>query len=309
MRVHRNAKTTPKARALIVQRVEAEGWTVEETAEAFGVSERTVHKWRARWRMGGEASLADRSSAPVRIPHRTPGRREAAILRRRHQRWPIAPIAHHLRLPRSTVGAVVRRHGLGRLPPLTAPPPLRRYERARAGELLHLDIKALGGIGRIGHRIHGDRRTRVRGIGWEQVHVCIDDASRVAYVEVLPTATAADAVGFLHRAVRWFQRRRIQVERVMTDNGSAYVAAAFTAACGALGVRHLRTRPYTPRTNGKAERFIQTLLREWAYQRPYRSSAWRRRALPRYLRHYNCTRPHSSLHYSPPLRRLHELAA
>jgi transposase InsO family protein len=221
----------------------------------------------------------------------------------------MARIAQHLSLPRSTVGAVLRRHGLGRLPPLSAPPPIQRYERARAGELLHLDIKALGGIGRIGHRIHGNRRTRVRGIGWEQVHVCIDDASRVAYVEVLPTATAADAVGFLRRAVRWFTRRRIQVERIMTDNGSAYVAAAFAAACRELAVRHLRTRPYTPRTNGKAERFIQTLLREWAYQRPYRCSAWRRRALPRYLRHYNHSRPHSSLNYSPPLRRLKELAA
>ena len=198
----------------------------------------------------------------------------------------------------------MRRHGLGRLPPLTPAPPVQRYEWARPGDLVHVDIKALGGIGRIGHRIHGDRRTRVRGIGWEQVHVCIDDASRVAYVEVRPTATTADAVAFVRRAVRWFARRGVRVERLMTDNGAAYRARAFAAACTELGLRHLRTRPYTPRTNGKAERFIQTLLREWAYVRPYRSSAWRQRALPRYVRHYNHSRPHTSLNYTTPLYRL-----
>jgi transposase-like protein len=202
MKIHSNAKTTPRTRALIVQRVEVEGWTVAETAEAFGVSERTVYKWW-RARAGGRRRGAARSPvAPRRSPHRTQGRREAAILRRRRQRWAVQRIAAALTLPRSTVGAVVRRHGLGRLPPLTLPPPVQRYEWARPGDLVHVDIKALGGIGRIGHRIHGDRRTRVRGIGWEQVHVCIDDASRVAYVEVRPTATTADAVGFVRRAVR-----------------------------------------------------------------------------------------------------------
>jgi transposase InsO family protein len=294
---------------LIVQRVELEGWTVAETAEAFGVSERTVHKWRARGRQDRLTGLQDRSSRPWRTPHRTQGRREAAILRRRRQRWAIHRIAAHLALPRSTVGAVVRRHGLGRLPPVTPALPIQRYEWARPGDLVHVDIKALGGIGRVGHRIHGDRRTRVRGIGWEQVHVCIDDASRVAYVEVLPTATTADAVAFVRRAVRWFGRRGVRVERLMTDNGAAYRARVFAAACTELGVRHLRTRPYTPRTNGKAERFIQTLLREWAYVRPYRSSAWRQRALPRYVRHYNHSRPHTSLNYTTPLYRLRKLAA
>jgi transposase InsO family protein len=280
MRLHGNAKTTPMARVLIVQRVEAEGWTVEETAEAFGVSTRTVHKWRKRLRQEGLAGAEDRSSVPGRIPHRTQERRVAVILRLRQQRWTQVAIAQRLRMPRSTVGAVVRRHNLGRLPPLNPPPPVIRYERARAGELLHVDIKALGRFGQVGHRIHGDQRRRSRGVGWEHAHVCIDDASRVAYVEVLPTATAADAVAFMRRALRWFGGHGVPVQRVMTDNGAAYISRPFAALCAELKLRHIRTRPYTPRTNGKAERFIQTLLREWAYVRPYRSSARRQRALP-----------------------------
>lgn len=309
MRVHRNAKTTPMARALIVQRVETEAWTVAETAEAFGVSTRTVHKWRRRLRTEGMGGLEDRRSVPARIPHRTQGRRVAAILRLRAQRWTHHAIARRLGMARSTIGAVLRRHGAGRLPPLTAPPRVVRYQRARPGELLHVDIKPLGRIGQVGHRIHGDLRRRSRGIGWEQVHVCIDDATRVAYVEVRPTATAADAVAFVRRAVRWFAAHGVRTERLMTDNGAAYRAGPFATLCAELHLRHLRTRPYTPRTNGKAERFIQTLLREWAYARPYRSSAWRHRALPGYLRHYNARRPHSSLNFTAPLLRLKELAA
>lgn len=309
MRVHPNAKTTPKARALIVQRIDEESWTVAETAEAFGVSVRTVHKWRARYRELGADGLMDRRSVPARIPHRTQGRRVAAILRLRAQRQTVAAIARRLQMARSTVGGIVCRAGVGRLPPLQPPLPERRYERARAGELLHIDIKPLGKIGQVGHRIHGDRRRCTRGIGWDHVHVCVDDASRVAYVEVLPSATHADAVAFLTRAVGWFTHRGVQVQRVMTDNGSAYVSRAFAAACEQLAVRHLRTRPYTPRTNGKAERFIQTLLREWAYIRPYRSSALRRRRLSAYMRHYNRRRPHTSLNFTPPLVRLRELAA
>jgi len=309
MRVHRNAKTTPMARALIVQRVDAEGWTVAKTAAALGVSTRTVHKWRARGRVEGIAGLDDRRSVPIRIPHRTQGRRVAAILRLRQQRWSQQAIARRLSMPRSTVGAVLRRHGLGRLPPLTAPPPVVRYQRARPGELLHVDIKPLGRIGQVGHRIHGDQSRRSRGVGWEQVHVCVDDATRVAYVEVRPTATVPDAIAFVRRAVQWFAKRGVHTERVMTDNGGAYRAKLFATLCAELHIRHVRTRPYTPRTNGKAERFIQTLLREWAYARPYRSSAWRHRALPRFLRHYNGRRPHSSLNFTAPLSRLKELAA
>jgi transposase InsO family protein len=309
MQGHRNAKTTPMARVLIVQRVESEGWTVAETAEAFGVSGRTVHKWRGRWRAEGGAGLEDRRSVPERIPHRTPRRRVAAILRLRQQRWTQRAIARRLSMPRSTVGAVLRRHGVGRLPALSAPPPVVRYQRARPGELLHVDIKPLGRIGRVGHRIHGDHSRRRRGVGWEQVHVGVDDATRVAYVEVRPTATVPDAIAFVRRAVQWFARHGVRTERVMTDNGGAYRATLFAALCAELQVRHVRTRPYTPRTNGKAERFIQTLLREWAYARPYRSSAWRQRALPRFLRHYNGRRPHSSRNFTAPLSRLKELAA
>jgi transposase InsO family protein len=309
MRVHRNAKTTPKGRAVIVQRVEVEGWTLAQTAAAFSVSRRTVAKWRARYRSEGLAGLVDRGSAPGQIPHRTAADREAQIAALRQHRLAGAAIAARLRLPRSTVGAVLRRLGLGRLPPAVPRPPVQRYERARAGELLHVDIKSLGRIGRVGHRIHGDRRQGVRGIGWEHVHVCVDDASRVAYVEVLPTLHRTDAIGFLERATAWFAAHGVRAERVMTDNGSAYTSRDFAAACARLGVRHVRTRPRTPRTNGKAERFIQTLLREWAYHRPYPTSARRRRALTPWLRYYNQRRRHTSLNYVAPLTRLQQVSA
>jgi len=309
MHVHRNAKTTPKGRALIVQRVDADGWTVRATARAFGVSERTVHKWRARYRVGGFGALVDRRSVPRRVPGRTPAAREAAILALRRQRLSGVAIAHRLRVPRSTVGAVLRRLGVGRLQALGRPAAVQRYERARAGELVHVDIKSLGRIQGIGHRIHGDRRGRIRGVGWEHVHVCVDDASRVAYVEVLPTLQLDDAVGFLERAVAWFAHHGVRIERVMTDNGSAYLSRAWSACCTRLGLRHVRTRPYTPRTNGKAERFIQTLLREWAYVRPSQTSARRRRALRPWLRYYNARRPHMSLNGQPPLSRFSQVAA
>jgi transposase InsO family protein len=309
MHVHRNAKTTPNGRALIVQRVDVEGWTVSATARAFGVSERTVHKWRARYRAAGVSGLLDRRSVPSSVPGRTPAARVAAIAALRAQRRSGIAIAHRLGVPRSTVGEVLRRLGLGRLPARDAAVAVRRYERSRPGELVHVDIKSLGRIQGVGHRIHGDRRTRVRGIGWEHVHVCVDDASRVAYVEVLPTAQLFDAVGFLERAVAWFAAHGVRVEQVMTDNGSAYLSRAWSAGCARLKLRHVRTRPYTPRTNGKAERFIQTLLREWAYVRPYVSSARRRRALRPWLRYYNARRPHLSLNGQPPLSRLQQVAA
>jgi transposase-like protein len=255
MKLHRNAKTTPKARALIVQRVDVDGWSVAQTAAAFGVSERTVHKWRARHRTEGVPGLQDRSAAPHRIPHRTTTTRAARIVTLRAQRLAGWQIARRLHLPRATVGAVLRRHGLGRLPPVTAPEPIRRYERERPGELLHLDIKTLGRIGQVGHRIHGQRRRCTRGIGWEHVHVCVDDASRVAYVETLPTLAHVDAVGFLERAVAWFARHGVVAERVLTDNGSAYRSRAFDAACTRLGVRHKFTQPYrTGRPSASSKR-------------------------------------------------------
>lgn len=309
MRLHRNARTTPKARALIVQRVETEGWSVEETADAAGVSPRTVYKWRARYRADGVAGLNDRGSTPRRSPRRTGARREARIVQLRGERLTGLAIAQRVGVPRATVGAVLRRHGLGRLPAVAPPEPVRRYERARPGELLHVDIKSLGRIGQVGHRIHGDRRARIRGIGWEHVHVCVDDRSRVAYVELRPTLGSDDAVGFLERAVAWFAARGVQAERVLTDNGSAYLSRAWRATCARLGLVHKRTRPYRPRTNGKAERFIQTLLREWAYRRAYATSARRRRALAPWLRYYNGKRPHTALNYRAPITRLEEVAA
>ena len=309
MRLHPNAKTTPKARALLVQRITVERWPVRRAASATGVSVRTAYKWLARFRAGGLGALQDRPQIATHIPHRTRPAQVAAIRALRARRFATVAIAQRLGVPRSTVGAVLRRLGLSTLPPLTPPVPIQRYERARAGELLHLDIKGLGRIAGVGHRIHGDRRRCRRGIGWEYVHVCVDDATRLAYVEVLPTLQTVDAVGFLARAVGWFAARGIRAERVMTDNGSAYVARDFHAACVRLGLRHLRTRPYTPRTNGKAERFIQTLLREWAYRRAYRSSRLRRRALAPWLRYYNERRPHMGLHSITPFTRLQELAA
>ena len=283
MRLHPNAKTTPKGRALLVARVTELGWPMPRAAAASGVSLRTGYKWLARFRADAHAGLDDRSSAPHQCPHRTRPRRERWIVTLRAQRLSGPAIAARTGIPRATIGRVLRRQGLGRLPPATPPPPIRRYEREHPGELLHLDTKALGRIAGVGHRIHGDRTTRVRGIGWDHVHVSIDDASRVAYVEVLATAQQADSVAMLERAVAWYAARHVVIQRVMTDNGSAYRSKAFAAACQRLGLRHLRTRPYTPRTNGKAERFIQTLLREWAYVTAYRSSARRRGALTHYL--------------------------
>jgi transposase InsO family protein len=294
---------------MIVQRVERDGWSVPEAADAAGVSARTVYKWRARHRAEGNAGLEDRSSTPRRSPRRTTAGREARIVQLRGERLTGLAIAQRVGVPRATVGAVLRRHGLGRLPAVAPPEPVRRYERERPGELLHVDIKSLGRIGQVGHRIHGDRRTRIRGIGWEHVHVCIDDRSRVAYVELLPTLGYGDAVGFLERAVAWFAARGVQAERVLTDNGSAYLSRAWRTTCARLGLVHKRTRPYRPRTNGKAERFIQTLLREWAYRRAYATSARRRRALAPWLRYYNGKRPHTALNYRAPITRLEEVAA
>lgn len=309
MRTHRNAKTTPKGRALIVERVLEHGWTVKRTAHGSGVSERTVYKWLARYRKAGERGLEDGESAPRRRPRSTSERIERQIVGLRAGRLSGPAIARRTGVARSTVGHVLRRNGLGRLGPVVPRPPVVRYERARPGELVHVDTKALGRIGKIGHRVTGIRQHQMRGIGWEHVHVCVDDASRLAYVELLGTQQQDDAVGFMQRATAWFATRGVRIERIMTDNGSAYLSRSFREACEQLGARHIRTRPYTPRTNGKAERFIQTLLREWAYARPYRTSAWRSRALEPWLRYYNQRRPHSALQDQAPITRLREVAA
>ncbi len=233
----------------------------------------------------------------------------AEIERLRRQRMSGVAIARQLDMPRSTVGAILRRLGLGKLSALQPREPVIRYERERPGELLHLDIKSLGKIDGVGHRITGDRagQSRKRGIGWDHLHVAIDDASRLAYTEVLPGLTGEDAAGFLDRALAWYARLGVKVERVMTDNGSAYVSRRFAQTLTAAGVRHVRTRPFRPRTNGKAERFIQTSLREWAYARPYVSSDQRAAAIGPWTDAYNLVRPHAGIGDLSPWQRLNNL--
>ena len=307
MTLHRNARTCPRSRRLLADRVLLEGWSLAAAAEAAGVSERTAWKWVDRFRREGEAGLEDRSSAPVSVPARTLVEREQLILSLRELRFTSPEIAETLGMPLSTVGAVLSRQGLGKLPRLAPEEPANSYERPRPGELVHIDVKKLGRIGRPGHRVNGDRTTRSRGVGWEFVHVAVDDATRLAYVEVLDDEKGATAAGFLGRAIAFFRRYGIQVERVLTDNGPCYRAIVHALACKRLGIRHLRTRPYRPRTNGKAERFIRTLIEGWAYGAVYRTSAERTAALAGWLGWYNRLRPHRSLGRKPPLSRLAEM--
>jgi transposase InsO family protein len=306
MKIHGNARTCPRSRLLIVRRVEA-GWTLAETAVAAGVSVRTVSKWLRRYRLEDVQGLLDRSSAPRRIPHRTADARVAAIAALRRLRMTAAEIAQCLAMPLATVSAVLARIGLGKRSRLEPPEPANRYERKRPGELVHIDVKKLARIGRPGHRVHGDRSSRSRGIGWEYVHICIDDATRLAYVEVLEDEKAVTAAAFLRRAVAHYRAFGIRVERVMTDNGACYRGLLHAIACRALGMRHLRTQPYRPRTNGKAERFIRTMLGGWAYGAIYGTSGERTRALPGWLHFYNHQRPHGSLSHQPPIHRLEAL--
>jgi transposase InsO family protein len=308
VKTHANARLTVHGRLLLCERVTRQRWTVGAAAQAAGVSPRTAWKWLARFRCEGTAGLRDRSSTPHDIPQRTPEARVSVVERLRRLRMTSTQIAVGLRMPLSTVTAVLARLGLHRLSRLAPPEPPNRYERRHPGELLHIDVKKLGRIGRPGHRVNGDRRTRTRGIGWEYVHVCVDDATRLAYVEVLEDETAATAVGFLRRAVAHFADRGVHVLAVLTDNGSPYVSHLHASACRGLGLRHLRTRPYRPRTNGKAERFIRTLLAEWAYAATYRDSARRRAALVPWLAFYNQRRPHGALGHQPPVVRLRRLA-
>jgi transposase InsO family protein len=307
MKLHGNARTCLHSRRLAAERVLEEGWTLAQAAAAAGVSVRTISKWLARFRAEGDDGLLDRSSAPCRVPARTSQERVAAIAALRRLRFTGAEIAEALVMPLSTVSAVLTRIGLGKLSRLEPPEPANRYERKRPGELLHIDVKKLGRIGHPGHRVNGDRRTRSRGVGWEFVHVCVDDATRLAYVEVLADEKATTAVGFLKRAVAHYKAHGITVERVMTDNGSAYVSLLHALACKQLRIRHIRTRPYRPRTNGKAERFIRTMLGGWAYGAIYGNSDERRRALPGWLDFYNHRRPHGSLSHQPPHQRLEAL--
>jgi transposase InsO family protein len=316
MKLHGNARTCPKSRGLLVDRVLSEGWSVTSAAAAAGVSERTVWRWVARFRAEGETGLLDRSSRPQRSPRRLPAAKVDAIRSLRRLRMTAAQIAEVLTLALSTVSVWLKRIGLGKRSRLEPPEPPNRYERKRAGELVHVDIKTLGRISRLGagHRVVGHRRSQRRGhrrggvTRFEHVHVMVDDHSRLAYAEVLPTLTAACAVAFLRRAIAWFAERGVRVSAVMSDNGSAYVAHSYRQALAELGLRHLRIRPYRPRTNGKAERFIQTLLNEWAYERIYGSSAERAATLPLFLKRYNYKRPHGSLGHKPPASRLTNVA-
>ena len=305
MNVHQNARLTPRGRVLMIERIER-GLPVRRAAADGGVSERTAHRWLRRWR-AGDRDLLDRSSAPRRCPHRLGPEQVARIeqLRRARQTSPV--IARALGLAVSSVGLVLRRLGLNRLARLEPRPPAIRYERERPGELVHLDIKTLGRISRPSHRVTGNRRDRVEGIGWEHLHVAIDDASRLAYTEVLDGLGREHATAFLERALSWFKRLGVTVERVMTDNGSAYRSKLFAQSLDRAGIRHVRTRPYTPRTNGKAERFIQTSLREWAYARPYLSSAHRNLAIGPWIDAYNLTRPHAGIGGITPFQRLNNL--
>ena len=303
MDVHQNARTTPHSRENIVRRV-LQGARARGVAADVGVCESTVRKWVRRYRAEGRAGLRDRSCRPHRSPAATPPRLVQWIARLRRQRWTSAEIAARLQLGRATVARLLQRRGLARLSTREPQAIVRRYEWPHPGDLLHVDVKKLARIGRIGHRITGDRRRTVPGIGWEYVHVAVDDASRFVYVEVLGDEDAPTATAFLWRALAWFRRHGIRVRRLMTDNAFAYTGRLFTALCQRQRLRHLRTRPYTPRTNGKAERFIQTLLRQWAYRRPYATSAMRTRALGAWLHYYNWHRRHSSLADAPPVSRL-----
>jgi len=318
MKLHANAKTCPNSRRLLIRRLEEEGWSLTKAAKAAGVSERTARKWQARWRAEGAGGLLDRSSAPKWRPSRLPADRVAAIEKLRRVRMTAAEIAEILDLALSTVSRWLKRIGLGRLSRLAPPEPPNRYERRRAGELVHLDVKKLGRIARgAGHRVTGHRhykRTRIdreghrrETTGWEFVHVCVDDATRLAYAEVLPDERGPTAAGFLRRAVEWFRSLGVAVERVMSDNGSCYRSTVHALACRELRLRHLRTQPYRPRTNGKAERFIQTLTRRWAHGAIYGSSTERTAALSGWLDYYNYRRGHGSLAKRTPAARLDEL--
>jgi transposase InsO family protein/transposase-like protein len=315
MKLHANAKLGPKGRLVMVERVLEQGWTPRAAAEAAGVSERTCRKWIKRFEREDELGLVDRSSAPKTVANRTDEARIACIAALRRLRMTGPEIAEVLGMALSTVSGILTSIGMGRLGRLGLEP-ARRYERARPGELIHVDVKKLGRILQPGHRITGDRRSRKktgRGgqrkslAGWEFVHIAIDDATRLAYVELLADETAPTAVGFLRRAIAFFESHGMSVEAVMTDNGGAYRSTIHALACKALRIRHLRTRAYRPQTNGKAERFIRTMLGGWAYGALYRDSTERAAALDGWLFTYNHRRRHAGIGRQTPIQRLNNL--
>ena len=300
MDMHKNARTLPHSRAVIARRIAA-GEAVAAVARDFQVCDRTARKWAER---GAQGELADRSCRPHHSPRAISAAVMVEIQRLRQLEWTGEQIAAVVGVSRATVARTLQQVGLAQLSALQVRPVIQRYEWLRPGQLLHLDIKKLGRIGHIGHRITGDKRGQARGIGWEFVHVCVDDCSRVTYAEVLADEKGATVAAFLRRAVAWFRRRGVRVQRVLTDNGTGYRSRVFAAACRARRLVHRRTRPYTPRTNGKAERFIRTMLREWAYGPAFHSSVQRTTALERWLHYYNWHRRHRSLGGAPPISRL-----
>ena len=304
MNIHKNARLTPKGRELLIARLER-GEHPDDVAGALGVSARTIYKWRKRYREYGLAGLQDRSPRPLQSPARTSPCIEAQVVMLRKERRTFDRIAQQTGISRATVGRILMRHGLNRWRDLEPQQPVVRYERDHPGEMVHIDIKKLGKFNRVGHRITGDRhgQSNARGIGWEYAHVCVDDHSRIGFSQVLTTERKEDAMAFLKAAVAWYLNLGIKIDRVMTDNGSCYRSKAFNRLCRALGIRHIYTKPYTPKTNGKAERFIQSSLREWAYARAYQTSEQRKQELPYWLHHYNWHRPHAGIYRKIPISR------
>lgn len=305
MNLHKHARLSPRGRALLVDRILVQGLRVEEAAHAAGVSVRTAYKWLKRFKEEGLDGLADRSSRPRHCPHATPQDVVDQVLEQRRSRQTYRQIAQRLAVAPSTIARLLRRAGLHRLADLEPAAPENRYEYAAPGQLLHLDIKKLARFRQPGHRMTGNRRINSDGIGWEYVHLAIDDHSRVAFGSIEPDERGTSACRALLQAIRYYRGLGVCFERVLTDNGACYRSRGFRRLIRRLGMRHLRTRPYTPRTNGKAERLVQTSLREWAYARSYASSGQRAEAFMHWLHHYNWHRPHASLGYKPPISRLH----
>lgn len=306
MDTHKNARLTPKGREAMVRAVVDDGLSRTEVARRYNTTSKTVAKWVDRFRREGVEGLRDRSSRPLSSPSQTPQATCDAVEALRRQRYTGAQIASQLAISAASVSRILRRRGLNRLSALEPAEPARRYERERPGELIHIDIKKLGKFNQIGHRITGDRRgqSNARGVGWEYVYVCLDDHSRVAFAKIMPNEKKRSAIAFLKAALAYYASLRITVERVMTDNGSCFKSFAFQRACKRLGLRHIRTKPYTPKTNGKAERFIQTSLREWAYAKAYENSDQRKDHLPAWLHQYNWHRPHAGIDAKTPISRL-----
>ena len=306
MNVHKNARLTPHSRAELVRRVLEEGRPRNQVAAAFGVDAKTVSKWVNRYRAEGRVGLGDRSSRPRRLHRPTPPEVAAQIATLRRRRLTGKEIAARTGVSPATVSRILKRAGLSRMRDLEPAEPVRRYEHARPGDMIHLDIKKLGRFDLPGHRATGGRagQSRSRGIGWEYVHVAIDDHSRLSFTQIHPDEKAVSATAFLKACVAYYASLGVSVRRVMTDNGACYRSKAFARVCAELGLRHVRTKPYTPRTNGKAERFIQTALREWAYARAYDSSRQRAAELPRWTHRYNWHRPHGGIQSKTPISRL-----